>query len=140
MLCAPSNPYREALSAELPSLALPLFDFELESRKQWLFEQVPAALGVARCAIAATGTIVVWPDQQEPRSLSLIPPLHIALVDSATLYPDFASLLTHQQWDNGLPANVLLISGPSKTADIQQTLAYGAHGPKELIVLLLEAE
>ncbi|MCG8096502.1 MAG: LUD domain-containing protein, partial [Candidatus Thiodiazotropha endolucinida] len=38
----------------------------------------------------------------------------------------------------GLPTNVLLISGPSKTADIEQTLAYGIHGPKQLITLLLE--
>ena len=39
-----------------------------------------------------------------------------------------------------MPTNALLISGPSKTADIQQTLAYGAHGPKELVLLLLQAE
>ena len=43
-----------------------------------------------------------------------------------------------QRWSEGLPTNALLISGPSKTADIQQTLAYGAHGPKELIVLILQ--
>ncbi len=36
-----------------------------------------------------------------------------------------------------MPTNIILASGPSKTADIQQTLAYGAHGPKELIVLLV---
>jgi L-lactate dehydrogenase complex protein LldG len=41
-------------------------------------------------------------------------------------------------WQQGLPTNALLVSGPSKTADIQQTLAYGAHGPKELVVLLIE--
>jgi L-lactate dehydrogenase complex protein LldG len=39
-----------------------------------------------------------------------------------------------------MPTNALLISGPSKTADIQQTLAYGAHGPKELVLLLIQAE
>ena len=39
-----------------------------------------------------------------------------------------------------LTTNALLITGPSKTADIQQTLAYGAHGPKELVVLLLTGE
>ncbi|HEY5720295.1 MAG TPA: LUD domain-containing protein, partial [Gammaproteobacteria bacterium] len=38
----------------------------------------------------------------------------------------------------GMPTNVLLISGPSKTADIEQTLVYGVHGPKQLIVLLTE--
>jgi L-lactate dehydrogenase complex protein LldG len=39
-----------------------------------------------------------------------------------------------------LPTNALLICGPSKTADIQQTLAYGAHGPRELVVLLRHAD
>jgi len=42
-----------------------------------------------------------------------------------------------QRWSDGMPTNALLVSGPSKTADIQVTLAYGAHGPKELVVLLL---
>ena len=45
----------------------------------------------------------------------------------------------HQQdWSKSLPTNVVLVSSPSKTADIQQTLAYGAHGPKQLVVLLVE--
>nr|WP_306288151.1 LUD domain-containing protein [Pseudoalteromonas sp. WY3] len=54
-----------------------------------------------------------------------------------TLYPTFSELLEKEQWHNKLPTNVVFISGPSKTADIQQTLAYGAHGPKELIVLII---
>ncbi|WP_278366532.1 LUD domain-containing protein, partial [Marinobacter salarius] len=43
-----------------------------------------------------------------------------------------------QNWAAGMPTNALLVSGPSKTADIEQTLAYGVHGPKELIVLVIE--
>ena len=65
--------------------------------------------------------------------------MHFFIVDANTLYPDFQSLIEQQQWQNNLPTNVVFISGPSKTADIQQTLAYGAHGPKELIVLLLNS-
>jgi L-lactate dehydrogenase complex protein LldG len=43
-----------------------------------------------------------------------------------------------QGWvQNGMPTNTLLISGPSKSADIEQTLAYGVHGPKELVVILV---
>ena len=41
------------------------------------------------------------------------------------------------QWSDKMPTNALLISGPSKSADIEQTLAYGVHGPKELVVLLI---
>jgi L-lactate dehydrogenase complex protein LldG len=48
--------------------------------------------------------------------------------------------MQREGWANDLPTNALLISGPSKTADIQVTLAYGAHGPKELVVLLIGDE
>ena len=53
------------------------------------------------------------------------------------LYDTFFQAMIEQRWSDGMPTNALLVSGPSKTADIQVTLAYGAHGPKELIVLLL---
>ena len=51
---------------------------------------------------------------------------------------DFGEAVRTQNWTGGLPTNALLVSGPSKSADIEQTLAYGVHGPKELIVLLVE--
>jgi len=117
------------------SLLSPYGD-NIEQCKERLFNQVQAGITQVKAAIAETGTLVLWPDADEPRSLSLVPPVHIALMDASTLYPDFASLMTAQQWQDGLPTNSLLISGPSKTADIQQTLAYGAHGPKELHVVI----
>ena len=48
------------------------------------------------------------------------------------------NIVRHQNWASGMPTNALLVSGPSKTADIEQTLAYGVHGPKELIILVIE--
>ena len=72
--------------------------------------------------------------------MSRVPPVHIALFDASCLYENFYQAISQEGWANGLPTNSLLISGPSKTADIQQTLAYGAHGPKELIVLVINAE
>ncbi|MGC0150897.1 LutC/YkgG family protein [Chromobacterium vaccinii] len=112
------------------------FDRELDGWKVELFD-IAAGFTTVRCGIAATGTLVLWPDEAEPRTMSLVPPLHIALFDAAALYPDFYSAMRGERWADGMPTNALLISGPSKTADIQQTLAYGAHGPRELLVVAL---
>ncbi|MFB1011556.1 MAG: LUD domain-containing protein, partial [Thiopseudomonas sp.] len=71
--------------------------------------------------------------------MSLVPPVHFVLLDGNQLYRTLHQAMHQQGWaDTGMPTNALLISGPSKTADIEQTLAYGVHGPKELIVLVLE--
>jgi L-lactate dehydrogenase complex protein LldG len=72
--------------------------------------------------------------------MSLVPHIHFVLLDAASIHSDLHSAITSEGWKDGLPTNALLIGGPSKTADIQQTLAYGAHGPKELIVLLRHAQ
>jgi L-lactate dehydrogenase complex protein LldG len=66
--------------------------------------------------------------------------VHVVLLDVDAIHADFHAAISAEGWSSGLPSNALLISGPSKTADIQQTLAYGAHGPRELVVLLREAE
>ena len=112
------------------------YDRPVGEWKAELFDAVDAGFTAARCAIADTGSLVLWPDATEPRLLSLVPPIHFVLLDAATLQPSLRSVITSEAWGRGLPTNALLISGPSKTADIQQTLAYGAHGPKQLIVLV----
>ncbi len=70
--------------------------------------------------------------------MSLAPPIHIALLDAGNIHNSFWEVVTHRQWAADMPTNALLISGPSKTADIEQHLSYGVHGPKELIVLIRE--
>ncbi|MDP7453657.1 MAG: lactate utilization protein [Arenicellales bacterium] len=109
----------------------------IESWKEALFSHIDASVTSTEGGIASTGTVVVWPTPQEPRLMSLVPPIHIALVDSERLCDTFEQMMNADQWAERLPTNALLISGPSKTADIQQVLAYGVHGPKQLIVLLL---
>jgi L-lactate dehydrogenase complex protein LldG len=106
--------------------------------RQTLFNDIAAGLSRARSGIAETGTLVLWPGAHEPRMLSLVPPLHVVLLDAASLHTDLHAAMRAEAWSGGMPTNALLISGPSKTADIQQVLAYGAHGPRELIVLLCD--
>lgn len=116
------------------------YDRAIDDWKQDLFENTDASFTSTRGGIAETGTLIVWPDVHEPRLLSLVPPIHIALLDANQLFDTFFQAMTAQEWGRQMPTNALLISGPSKTADIQVTLAYGAHGPKELIILLLVDE
>jgi L-lactate dehydrogenase complex protein LldG len=90
--------------------------------------------------VADTGTLVLWPDADEPRTLSLVPPVHIAVLRASRLYASLPAAMAAllRTGGPGLPSNLLLVSGPSKTADIQQVLAYGAHGPKELVIVLVD--
>ena len=110
--------------------------------KETLFAEVDAGISFACAGLAETGSLVVHTGPQEPRSLSLVPPLNIMLVKQSQLLADFNQLVQSQMWQQAFaaeqkPTNMLLVSGPSKTADIQQTLAFGAHGPKELVVILI---
>ena len=123
---------------QLPDIELSLYDKQIEQWKSTLFNEVDVAITNSRCAIAETGTLILWPDADEPRLMSLVPPVHIALLNIDKLHQTFDEVITTEKWFNGMPTNALLISGPSKTADIEQTLAYGIHGPKQLITLLLQ--
>lgn len=114
------------------------FDRVIEEWKDELFNEIDAAITSTLGAIAETGSLVLWPTTEEPRLMSLVPPIHIALLYKHTLKPSFWHFMKEEEWDQSMPTNALLISGPSKTADIEQTLAYGVHGPKELIVVIIE--
>jgi len=114
-------------------------DTPADAWRQRLFGDVDAALTRARSAIADTGSLVLWCGPGEPRTLSLVPPVHIVLLATDAIHADLPAALQSEAWPQGLATNVVLASGPSKTADIQQTLAYGAHGPRQLVVILLHA-
>jgi L-lactate dehydrogenase complex protein LldG len=115
------------------------FTQAIESFKTELFNTVDAGLTIADGAIADTGTLFQAQPQRMPRTLSLVPPIHICLLDPRRITATLQSAIATERWGAAMPSNLIFITGPSKTADIQQTLAYGAHGPRELIVLLTEA-
>lgn len=112
------------------------FDQAIESWKTELFDGIDVGVTRATCAIAETGTLALVSSPQSPRTLSLVPPINVCVVDAARLYRSLPEALAGEGWASAMPANLVFVSGPSKTADIQQTLAYGAHGPKDLIVLI----
>ncbi|WP_416138318.1 LutC/YkgG family protein [Halomonas sp. HK25] len=114
-------------------------DRDIEGWQQEQFERVDAGLTSVLGGIAETGSLWLWPTPDEPRLISLVPPIHIAVLDADTIEDTFFDVVEAHGWADGMPTNALLISGPSKTADIEQTLAYGVHGPRELVVLVRHA-
>jgi len=116
------------------------YDRSVEEIKRELFEEIDAGFTTTRGGIAETGGLILWPSPEEPRLLSLVPPVHLALLDTERIYDTFWQALRAEHWASGMPANALLISGPSKTADIEQTLAYGVHGPKRLVVFAVQRD
>jgi L-lactate dehydrogenase complex protein LldG len=89
--------------------------------------------------IAETGSLVVLSSEGAPRSLSLLAPVHIAVVEQSQLIPDlfdlFERLLPADA--QSMPSCISLITGPSKTGDIELRLVTGVHGPGELHVVLV---
>lgn len=141
LLVGAGSPLAVALAERSPpGLRLIHYDRPAQSWLTELFTGIDAALTEAGGAIAETGSLILRPDAREPRLMSLVPPIHFVLLDSQRLYRDLHAAMLAEAWSRALPTNTLLISGPSKTADIQLTLAYGAHGPREVIVLVRHGE
>lgn len=109
-------------------------------------ELIPAGVGkraLAECdlgitavdlAIAETGTIGLFASAENPRSVSLLPRVHLAVITKETRFVSLEQALQMVEQEPYL----ILISGPSRTADIELTLTLGVHGPQALVVWLLQ--
>ena len=91
-------------------------------------------------AIADTGTLVLISGGERHRLLSLLPAIHICILDSKRIFPNLSALLRHLHenvyLDESLPQATTFITGPSRTADIEHVLTTGVHGPGRVEVLL----
>jgi L-lactate utilization protein LutC len=102
-----------------------------------------ADLGItgADFLVAETGSIIVLTRPEEPRSLSLLPPVHIVVATPASIVPDlfdvFAAVGAEPNQIPTLPSCISVITGPSKTGDIELKLVTGVHGPGEVHVVLV---
>lgn len=92
--------------------------------------------------VLESGSIVVKTGPGMPRSASLLPPVHIAITRSSQRLKKIQDLVSlFRMWlkkEGRMPSAVHIISGPSRTADIELTLVLGAHGPRALYILALE--
>ncbi len=142
MLLSPQTAHGSRAEKALAQAGLATRGFEqkIDDWKDDFFANVDAGFTSSLCGIAHTGTVMLVSSVEEPRSQSLVPPVHFCLFDTRKLYDTFYAALTGENLVADMPTNIILISGPSKTADIQLTLAFGAHGPRDLVVLAVLPE
>ena len=92
-------------------------------------------------ALAETGSLVLLARPGQPRSVSLLPPVHIALIRPEQIIRGFDELFELLRADfeaTGVKSAVTFITGPSRTADIELTLVVGVHGPQQLHAVLVD--
>lgn len=100
-------------------------------------------VGITGCEflISRLGAIMVSSKQESGRRLNVFPDIHVVIAYTWQLVPDLKQALTaiREKYQPALPSLISVITGPSRTADIEKTLVLGAHGPRLLYVFLVES-
>ncbi len=104
------------------------------------FDDIEVGVTACEALIARNGSILISNADASGRRLSVYPPVHIVIAKTSQLVMDIkhGMALMREKYGNDLPSMITTITGPSRTADIEKMLVLGAHGPKELYLLLLE--
>jgi L-lactate dehydrogenase complex protein LldG len=100
--------------------------------------QADVGMTSALWAVSETGSVVVSSAAPGGRAPSLLPSRHVAFVARSRLLPALTDLFARIQGMNERPSNLVLVTGPSKTGDIEMELVKGVHGPSEAHVVLIE--
>lgn len=123
--------------AQLPYAAGGLLRAPIQGTAAWA-EQAAAEIGVTGCdaAVAETGSLVMFSAPGRSRTISLLPPFHVALVDRANIHFSMADVFERYRDRIRASASCTFITGPSRTADIELTLTLGIHGPGRVAVII----
>jgi L-lactate dehydrogenase complex protein LldG len=126
--------WEPALQAMLERYEYPYYETDKD------FEQAEVGFTLCEALIARNGSILISNADMAGRRLSIYPPIHIVLAYTSQLVVDLKDGFNtiKQKYGIQLPSMLSVITGPSRTADIEKTLVLGAHGPKEIFVFLLD--
>lgn len=142
VLCAPTPQVRRLT---LEGLSLPGVDIEAlrvdapPDARRLLALAADAGISYADYGLADTGTLALRATPEQGRLLSLAPPTYIAILPRQRIVPDLASCFAAMdlRQETRRTSLLTLVTGPSRTADIEQTLTIGVHGPGRLYILVL---
>ena len=98
-----------------------------------------ATVGVseALCGAAESGTLALVQRRGSPRRTSLLPARHIVLLDIARIHPTFQALIDEVGSVQPPPTGLQLVTGPSRSGDIESAMIHGMHGPRAVLVVLV---
>jgi len=131
-LAISDNPVVERL-LQLTDLEIEELGVAPDSREIFRFD---IGITTAQAAIADTGTLVLDSASERHRLASLVPPVHIAIIGASRIFASLGEVLSFLQKDKTVSPAVTFVTGPSRTADIELTLAIGVHGPQQLYVIV----
>lgn len=115
-------------------------EYQLPVQKNTELDQAEAVLTGCEALVALSGSVVVSSRQMMGRTSTVIPHIHIVVAFTHQIVPEFihAFDMIRERYQGEMPSMISTITGPSRTADIEKTLVLGAHGPKEIVLFLLQ--
>ena len=121
---------------------LPQVHAAFTDREELMAACAAADIGITSVdyALAATGTFVMLSSPNEARLISLLPPAHIAIFPRSRILANLDELLSILPRPADQTSSMVLITGPSRTADIEQILVRGVHGPGEVYAVIVDEE
>ena len=101
---------------------------------------IDVGVSTAELGVAASGTCMLNTDNEDVRLTGMISEVSVLMLRKSTIYPDLPSMaqLLRERMNEGTATYTTLVTGPSRTADIERVAAVGVHGPLELHIILLE--
>jgi L-lactate dehydrogenase complex protein LldG len=104
------------------------------------FEQANVGITTCDALVARTGSIIITNASEAGRRLSIYPHIHVVIAYTSQLCADIGDALDilQKRYPQKLPSMISTTTGPSRTADIEKTLVLGAHGPREIFVILID--
>ena len=137
----PAPNFRQALAAAGIEVIHTRPQTQADAAARAQLAQAPVGITAALAGLADTGSLVVASGPGQARAASLVPPIYLAFLRTNDMYPNLPAWMARQGAEL-LPqtANLTIITGPSRTADIELTLVVGVHGPGEIHVILIDPE
>jgi L-lactate dehydrogenase complex protein LldG len=134
-------PAEVRMGADSRLAALPWADTQIEVKRGASDGSDAVGVSHAEAGVAETGTLVLLSGPDNPTTINFLPDTHIVVVRAADIVGDYETVwrrLREKLGPGAMPRLVNLITGPSRSADIEQTLLLGAHGPRALHIAVVE--